>query len=1485
MKNLNKTVKTITLAIILLFAGAAAWAQSKFTVTSNGNTFTITRTTNTTTTETVYYRTVSLSALAQEQNHTLALGNKKHLTQSSGPLNFDPTHNSVTVSVQEVSNSIEIYTKYRYQNGTTRSYRFEVYDIGGFELAHCDRNISYSTNYRVVGNYLSTSITDLVKFTNGNLTTGMGSGTYYDVSYSPSSNSNHVTSGSYIKIDDGYDYDNHTLCTIPTSTFFTQVQGSQIYFNDIDCKLYATVYFTMKEEDDGYQYIQILTDNSSTYDDKDDNGKITEGPETSLYKACFELSKTKPKYVTEDHKMFFPHKSNSTHYSASEFDYSDAYLWQQAFKSSSYSTTNSGSLVLKPTVNNINVRFDAAGDNDDTWYVKDLKVRFALCDSNAPTVLEYKVSEGCYALGNKVYVSVAFNEIVKVTGAPYLTTTWGNLGYTSGSGSNVLTFGGNIESYASGTLNVTGYNKNSGSIKDLAGNPLSNSSNIINHNFNNASITSSYNYPINYSLNGGVVTPSNPNSYTWETAEFTLNNPTKTGYTFTGWTGSNGNTPQTTVTILTHSHGAKNYTANWTANTYSVRFNANKGVGEMANQSFSYDETKSLTANGFTREGYLFTGWNTMPDGSGTTYTDQQSVTNLTDAAGGTIDLYAQWIGDFATYWHADANHDGTTEARSYIITTTTGLNLLSAEVSDGLDFKNKFFTLGGDISFNSNIDNNFVSIGKRDDNNEWLFNGTFDGRGHTISGIKITSGEDDKGLFGAVGLNGTIKNVTLSNTRITGRKNVGGIAGYSAGRVENCRVTNTVCINATVTQSSAHGGIVGYAAGSVKGCISSSSIMFDKKTSVYGITDFGGIVGYLMEGERSEVTDCFAIDVVVSGSNDVSHAAAIIGNCAQNTDYVQRNCFHNLIIRSNDGDVKAARGFWKDDACKNPEGQAEESFILNFGANVINASPSTTFKSYDYGGLTIYKYGNRAVVTYGGTSYYPGGVVITVGNTGVIPTGYIAPLKGYILNDTDIDGNSFSMPSKNSWIRVVWTTIDWTGSGTEADPNIILYPSQLDLLAYRVKEYQYSSAPNDYSHQHYRLGADLTYDGTENNFTSIGGGSPNVGTFSGTFDGNGHTISGINLNRKQDKQGLFGATSGATVKNLILANCSFSGNDHVGGIIGYMYGGRIINCRVESSVTVSAGANSVYEYGSIAGTAASGAVVEGCISSAKVLHNNKSGCYSFGLFVGLVKGLETCIFKNNLAINGAVSAKSTRGIIVGSNESGNFSNNYYNNCILASSITTNIGSGSGDITSQEGAVEAVSFAVKPPEIGAQIASYSLGLTIYEHGAYYNGVYYLNHNLENTSKHLSLVLGTKDGATAYWGTFYDGVNNNTLSDGAAAYTMGPDYKLYRLGTNGRTVPKNTAVVIISATQIVSATPSGTEDLSVEDHCGGNILKGSDSAISVTAIGSTPYVFSIAGSPAVPGFYRYAGTTVPAGKAYYTTKTGTGIDVVYDEEDL
>ena len=102
---------------------------------------------------------------------------------------------------------------------------------------------------------------------------------------------------------------------------------------------------------------------------------------------------------------------------------------------------------------------------------------------------------------------------------------------------------------------------------------------------------------IEYNLNGGTVT-GNPNSYTVNTDTITLKNPSKTGYTFTGWTGSNGSVAQTTVTIPKGSTGNKSYTANYKINTYTVNVTVTNGtITGSTSKTVNHGSSTTFTVN------------------------------------------------------------------------------------------------------------------------------------------------------------------------------------------------------------------------------------------------------------------------------------------------------------------------------------------------------------------------------------------------------------------------------------------------------------------------------------------------------------------------------------------------------------------------------------------------------------------------------------------------------------------------------------------------------------------------------------------------------------------------------------------------------------------------------------------------------------------------------------------------------------------------
>ncbi len=1175
--------KLLFIFALLCMVAGTAWAESTWKVTNpTGSKFRITRPdSHVGTTETVKYRTVNLSAYAGQ-----------HYTAKSGEVTFGVNDTYKEITVTETTPGTDAY---KYQDGAKRKYRFEVTDLGGFYLHHCDREITTGTSFS--GSYVNKSVTDLVYFQSGSVKSGSGN-KYLDVAHSG-------TNGTEKMIDDGYDYNDNTLCTVSTDNLYGSNSDLRTWLNSLSYKMYATVYFQQREVDDGYQYIQILADNASTYDGKDGDGKIDNGPTTSLYKAAFILTKNE-NVCTSWKYQAFPHKTDD-HTSSTEFDYSDSYLYGQAFKSSSYRATTSGSLVLAPTVNDINVRFDANGSGDDTWYLKNLKVRLALVDASAPTVLSNSitVAPGRHSKGNTVYVSVAFNEIVTVTGTPTLTTTsannWGSLSYVAGSGTNVLTFSGTIGNSATGNLNITGL---SGTVKDLAGNSLTGSSVTAT---SLCSLDASYAYTITYELNGGTAT--NPASYTYETATFTLNNPTKTGYTFNGWTGSNGNTASTAVQIAKYSHGNKSYTANWTANTYTVQFNNNGGSGTMDDQSFTYDAAQNLSANTFTREDYVFYGWNTQADGNGTSYTDQQATSNVTAEDGATVTLYAQWRqvgGSCGTNarWNYDDN--GTlsitgsgamtgynTDApwvdyKPYITTVSIGSEITTINSQPFADCSNLTTINGGDgLTFvNSSAFNEtpWLTAAKSSASVVYLGKVAFCGTG--VSG-DVTIQDETVNIAGeAFRGNSTITSVTLpaSVSRI----------GDNAFR--DCTDLKTVNVLGT-TPPTLHS-----SAFLLSGENETLARTFNVRSVAYKTTGQWADIynkenyysGYT--GTTLRVVSTLTLPASVTASVAEGNKVTILG-----TDYYTEQA---TVTLSPVYGLNITGATYNDGSDHNATDNGNGTWSFTMPA----ADATVSVSNNDLWGVESGCDGSTAEKAY-----------------------TITTTDGLDLLATLVNNGEFNI---------------FNGKYFRLGADI--------TYSHKADNEEGADTENNYT----------AIGGYINDVDKY---------FHGIFDGQGHTVSGIRIYKGGDTdadcyQGLFGKALGATIKNVILTDARITGKQCVGGIAGLIMedvgGGIVENCRVGSDVTIHAVAEYAYAHGGMVGQCNSG-IIRGCVSSATLtMADDLIEIAAYGGIVGYLNGnMSDC-----LAIGASVPAITDNGAIAGYvyNEGGyTQTNNYHRDCTV----------------------------------------------------------------------------------------------------------------------------------------------------------------------------------------------------------------------------
>ena len=181
----------------------------------------------------------------------------------------------------------------------------------------------------------------------------------------------------------------------------------------------------------------------------------------------------------------------------------------------------------------------------------------------------------------------------------------------------------------------------------------------------------------------------------------------------------------------------------------------------------------------------------------------------------------------------------------SYTVTSADGLMNIAELVNGGKSDIN--ITLTADIDLTGK---DWTPIGTDYDNS---YKGTFDGGGHTITGLTFTTNDEFAGLFGWLNRAGSVKNVVMEGVQITSNQiyggSIGGVVGYGWGTIENCSVSGSVSGTVYV------GGVVGVQiGGSITGCSSSATVK--------GTVDVGGVAG--QTNSSATLTACYATGNVI---------------------------------------------------------------------------------------------------------------------------------------------------------------------------------------------------------------------------------------------------------------------------------------------------------------------------------------------------------------------------------------------------------------------------------------------------------------------------------------------------------------------------------------------------------------------------------------------------------------------------------------------
>lgn len=434
-------------------------------------------------------------------------------------------------------------------------------------------------------------------------------------------------------------------------------------------------------------------------------------------------------------------------------------------------------------------------------------------------------------------------------------------------------------------------------------------------------------------------------------------------------------------------------------------------------------------------------------------------------------------------------------------------------------------------------------------------FTGTFDGNNKTISGLYFNdSGKDDVGLFGCVGTNGTVKDVTLADSYVSGKSYVGGICGMNnGGTVEGCRNSGKVSGKGYV------GGVCGYNKGST----------LEKSYNTGDVSGTGDSVGGVCGYNEGTLQECY-------NNGDVSGTMNRVGGvCGENASGTVKGCYTTGKVTGN---------YPVGSVCGWNGGTVEKCYYLagtsakavGGGNEGVNCASKTElqFQNGDVAFLLQKDLGEGSAQVWGqridtdGTGETDKTPVLSNNpDYAVHPTATDSLCKGYSNKpDQKFDEHQYDKTGVCSRCGA------WEPAEEQNGCYQITNQGQLRWFANLV-----NTASSSETKLNARLMNDIAMDGTE--WTPIG---TKTNPFAGEFDGDGHTISKLTCtDAGAEYVGLVGYASGATIQNVTVQDSSFNGWKYIGAVCGSIKDGTITGCT-NSGSAVSGG----YCLGGIAGYA-----------------------------------------------------------------------------------------------------------------------------------------------------------------------------------------------------------------------------------------------------------------------------------------------------------
>ena len=560
-----------------------------------------------------------------------------------------------------------------------------------------------------------------------------------------------------------------------------------------------------------------------------------------------------------------------------------------------------------------------------------------------------------------------------------------------------------------------------------------------------------------------------------------------------------------------------------------------------------------------------------------------------------------------------------------------------------------KAIDLNGDYVLTQDItlsDNEWTPIGTSDR----PFTGTLDGGGHTIIGLTVGNGANDNKAFFGFTKDATVTNIgftsavvkghnqaaivvaqakssTLSNIYVsgvvTGRDHVGTIAGDAR---DNTTITNCVSTAAALSTEHQGGGIAGWTNNSTF----SYNIAYGAVTAPSN--GAGGITGMVDNSGKTEYTSNISAAPYIKGGNDRTHG--INGWCNNSSNTGNNNLSWANTVYYVGGNEKKATDITEPSNGNGMHGTVTTTEELKKAATYTGIGFSADTWKLEDGQWPRLKQFATMYDAFTSISALPDNITVGKNVTVTATTALNRDIKITSSQPSIISVSGHTLKAENRGtceITITSTTDDFAQGASkkftikveDAKFITISTPEDLDNLRNDMKA-------------SYVLTKDI--DMKDINFVPFGiVNNENVGKFTGTFDGQGHTIKGLKYDvRDKGEVGLFSQTDNATIKNLIIEGAHFNGNANVGGIVGKMYRTTITDCAVLDSYIegrdhVGAIAGEISQ--TKVGDSYEGGTITNCFSDARIktrefqaggmLGTIHCGTVEKNLFTGTVEGRE----------------------------------------------------------------------------------------------------------------------------------------------------------------------------------------------------------------------------------------------------------------------